>query len=286
MQNIEQPQVEHTTISEDSGILRRSLTRMVVGVVLKGTMVIYHNSQRVEVTPNRVFLFEEGIHYLELLCKDGSYEHIIFPIESEVLRQTVVTMANSYNINCRSNHSCPKCRYKNFALCDLSAPLLNFFNSVANTSSIEDICTNPVFLQIKLSELLFLILSGDDNCVRKLLVRIANTEHNAFVQVVYSSVFTETSVGELAQQTNRSLSAFKKEFTACFNTSPHKWIVEQRLVQAEILLRSSSKSISEICDQCIFTNLSHFIRQFKNSYNSTPAEYRRAIREQKKRESE
>lgn len=286
MQSIAQPQIEHTVRNADSGILRRGITKMVVGVVLRGSMIIYDNQKRVIVEPNTLFFFGEGIHYLELICKDGCYEHIIFPIDAEMLRQELVTMTTNYNIKCCSNHSCPKCRYTNFAVSEISAVIKNFFDSVACALTKSDLCSCTAFQRIKLSELLLLLLSGDDNCVRRFLVRVANTEKSEFVQAVYSNIFTDISVKELAQHTNRSVSAFKKEFEACFNTSPHKWIVEQRLVRAEMLLRSSSMTLSEICGQCIFTNVSHFIRIFKNSYNVTPKAYRNAIMEQQKEESE
>jgi AraC-like DNA-binding protein len=79
----------------------------------------------------------------------------------------------------------------------------------------------------------------------------------------------------LAELTNRSLTSFKKEFKRLFNASPHRWIVEQRLDRAKIMLASTSRTVSEIGAECAFANISHFIKLFKHRYNETPASFRR-----------
>ena len=79
----------------------------------------------------------------------------------------------------------------------------------------------------------------------------------------------------LAEQTNRSLTSFKKEFKRLFNAPPHRWIIEQRLDRAKIMLSSTSRTVSEIGAECAFANISHFIKLFKQRYNETPASFRR-----------
>ncbi len=55
---------------------------------------------------------------------------------------------------------------------------------------------------------------------------------------------------------------------------PHKWFIRQRLMHSRLLLISTSKSISEIGNECTFPNTSHFIKLFKKEYQMTPATYR------------
>ena len=56
---------------------------------------------------------------------------------------------------------------------------------------------------------------------------------------------------------------------------PHKWwYIRQRLMHSRLLLISTSKSISEIGNDCTFPNTSHFIKLFKKEYQMTPATYR------------
>ena len=50
--------------------------------------------------------------------------------------------------------------------------------------------------------------------------------------------------------------------------------IRQRLMHSRLLLISTSKSISEIGNECTFPNTSHFIKLFKKEYQMTPATYR------------
>ena len=45
-------------------------------------------------------------------------------------------------------------------------------------------------------------------------------------------------------------------------------------MHSRLLLISTSKSISEIGNECTFPNTSHFIKLFKKEYQMTPATYR------------
>jgi AraC-like DNA-binding protein len=95
------------------------------------------------------------------------------------------------------------------------------------------------------------------------------------MNVVYGNIFNDVSVEMLAEQTNRSLTSFKKEFKRLFNAPPHRWIIEQRLDRAKIMLSSTSRTVSEIGAECAFANISHFIKLFKQRYHETPASFRR-----------
>ena len=55
---------------------------------------------------------------------------------------------------------------------------------------------------------------------------------------------------------------------------PEQRIIRQRLMHSRLLLISTSKSISEIGNECTFPNTSHFIKLFKKEYQMTPATYR------------
>ena len=55
---------------------------------------------------------------------------------------------------------------------------------------------------------------------------------------------------------------------------PHRWYIKQRLMHSRLLLISTSKSISEIGNECTFPNTSHFIKLFKKEFRMTPAAYR------------
>jgi AraC-like DNA-binding protein len=127
---------------------------------------------------------------------------------------------------------------------------------------------------IKLTELVYLIVSQEDCCLKSMMLRNVDTAHDNFEQTIYAHIFSDVSIEELASLTNRSLTSFKKEFKRHFVMPPHRWFIRQRLMQSRLLLISTSKSISEIGNECTFPNTSHFIKLFKKEYGITPALYR------------
>ena len=96
-----------------------------------------------------------------------------------------------------------------------------------------------------------------------------------FEHIIYSHIFSDISIEELASTCHRSLTSFKKEFKRLLDAPPHQWIIDQRLDKARILLASTSRTVSEIGAVCAFANISHFIKLFKQRYNETPATFRR-----------
>lgn len=74
---------------------------------------------------------------------------------------------------------------------------------------------------------------------------------------------------EFARLTGRSLSSFKRDFKAIFNTSPERWLRERRLAQAHYLLTEKGKKPSDIYYELGFENFSHFSHAFKQQYGYT-----------------
>ena len=84
-------------------------------------------------------------------------------------------------------------------------------------------------------------------------------------------------VEEFAKLCGRSLSAFKRDFKAVYNSSPSKWIKEKRLLYAKKLLLESDLNINQVCYDCGFINSSHFIKSFKERFNLPPHKFRSEI---------
>ena len=127
---------------------------------------------------------------------------------------------------------------------------------------------------IKMTELIYHIVSHDDGCIKSKILNNIDVEKESFEQLVFDNIFKDVSIEELASEANRSLTSFKKEFRKLFGLPPHKWFIRQRLMHARLLLISTSYSVSEIGAQCTFPNTSHFIKLFKKEYAMTPAAYR------------
>ena len=150
----------------------------------------------------------------------------------------------------------------------------NFFVNTNNYLRDEDFHRDETAENIKMTELIYLIASHEDCCIKSKLLSNVDAAKENFEQIVYDHIFKDISIEELSKLTNRSLTSFKKEFRRHFQMPPHKWYIRQRLMHSRLLLISTSKSVSEIGNECTFPNTSHFIKLFKKEYQMTPATYR------------
>lgn len=99
------------------------------------------------------------------------------------------------------------------------------------------------------------------------------------IKVMSENYLYNLKVEEFAKLCGRSLSAFKRDFNATFNTTPSRWIKSKRLEHAKNLICKSDLNINQICYDCGFINSSHFIKSFKEKYNAPPHKYRSDIKE-------
>ena len=221
-------------------------------------------------------VLDAGFHYEEnIMGVNGKFEQITFYISPDTLQQAIFGLNINYGLSFSSRHSCVKCSSLNFVSERADTPLHNFFVGINISLRNSGLLHNDVGQRIKLNELVYLILSGEDGCIRRKVLRSSDIDSGNFVNIIYENVFNDISIEMLAEMTNRSLTSFKKEFRRLFDAPPHRWIIEQRLDRAKILLASTSRTVSEIGAECAFTNISHFIKLFKLRYKETPAAFRR-----------
>ena len=260
---------------ENSGVRSTSTTRITIGYVLSGTKYIYYNDCCVPIKEGEVFVLDPGFHYEENnVGKSGSFESILFFLSAEMVQRSIFGLNLNYGLSFVSRHSCRNCSTYNFVSSEADAALRNFFLSIDLSLRNSGLLHNDVGQRIKLNELIYLILSGEDNCIKRRVLRSSDVLSNQFINIIYENLFNDVSVEELAELTNRSLTSFKKEFKRIFNMPPHRWIIEQRLNRARIMLTSTNRTVSEIGTECGFSNISHFIKLFKCRYNATPATFR------------
>lgn len=86
------------------------------------------------------------------------------------------------------------------------------------------------------------------------------------------------TLNQVASMINMSDSAFSHFFKKSTKRSFSKFLTDTRLGEACKLLLETQDSVSEICFQCGYTNLSNFNRLFKKYKGMTPVEYRRQLR--------
>lgn len=272
------PDVVKVVETSSEGIRSTNLSRMAIGFVVRGRKLIYHNDSSVVVGEGDMFWLDAGVHYEENVVEDELFEQIVFYVSPADLQRIIISLNSNYGLSCDSAHQCDACRRNNFVVCRPSVELHDFFVGVNQSFRRSDLRRNKIGSRIKLSELIYLIVSGEDSCLRRKIVAGADVVNGQFAKEIYNNVFNDVSIEILARKTNRSLTSFKKEFRRQFDVPPHKWFIDQRLQRAKVLLMSTNMTISEIGAECAFTNISHFIKLFKQRFDDTPASMRRKSR--------
>ena len=80
---------------------------------------------------------------------------------------------------------------------------------------------------------------------------------------------------DLAALTRLSASHVRRLFKKHLRTSPHQWLLRERLTHAQTLIADSTMPMAEIADICGFCDVYHFSREFKRSIGLPPAAWRR-----------
>lgn len=263
-----------------NGIQSHNLTRHGIGIVLKGKKLIYNGDNCKEVSRGDMFYLGSGHHYTEDIPEDNRpFEQIVFYYSPEKLSRIFANLSLTHGLKITKDHSCPNCYEQNHVIYPAWNIIKNFFTTV-NQYIRDGIFANDYTAEsIKMTELIYLIIAQKDCCLRTKLIENSDLQKENFEQIIHNNIFNDISIEELAKLCNRSLTSFKKEFKKHFFDPPHKWFIKQRLMHARLLLISSSKSISEIGNECNFPNTSHFIKLFKKEFGSTPAAYRTAHKE-------
>ena len=69
---------------------------------------------------------------------------------------------------------------------------------------------------------------------------------------------------------------FSREFRRAFGETPHQYLLTRRLERAAALLRSTDRSVIEICFDVGLRNVDSFTSSFRRVYGMTPTAYRAA----------
>ena len=269
------PSIEKYVSASNNGIETHKFTRCVIGYILNGEKYVYYDDKCYKFSQGDLFFLGMGCHYTKNIPAQGHpYEQILVRYTSEELQRILLHLNIAYKLNITNNHQCDDCRTLNHATMPGWSSIRRFFNHTNDYLTEDSFLHDPPAENIKITELIYLIASHEDCCIKSKLLSNVDAAKENFEQTVYDHIFKDISIEELSKLTNRSLTSFKKEFRRHFQMPPHKWYIRQRLMHSRLLLISTSKSISEIGNECTFPNTSHFIKLFKKEYQMTPATYR------------
>jgi AraC-like DNA-binding protein len=80
----------------------------------------------------------------------------------------------------------------------------------------------------------------------------------------------------LARAAYLSPAHFSREFRRAFGETPHQYLLTRRLERAAALLRSTDRSVADICFTVGLRSVGSFTTSFRRVYGSSPTGYRAA----------
>lgn len=89
----------------------------------------------------------------------------------------------------------------------------------------------------------------------------------------------DIKVSEMAEMTNLSYSYFSRVFKQYMNKSFSEYLSYVRISNAERILSSTDKAITEVAMECGFSATSYFIKQFKQQKGISPKQYRKKLKD-------
>jgi transcriptional regulator GlxA family with amidase domain len=81
-------------------------------------------------------------------------------------------------------------------------------------------------------------------------------------------------VDDLAEAAGLSRAHFSREFRRAFGESPHAYLLTRRLERASALLRTTDRSVADICFSVGLQSVGSFTTSFTRTFGTSPTAYR------------
>jgi AraC-like DNA-binding protein len=89
--------------------------------------------------------------------------------------------------------------------------------------------------------------------------------------------FEPLDVDDLARAAGLSRAHFSREFRRAFGESPHAYLLTRRLERAAALLRTTDRSVADICLSVGLQSIGSFTTSFTRHFGKSPTAYRAAF---------
>lgn len=138
---------------------------------------------------------------------------------------------------------------------------------------------DPSLLELKFRELVLTISDNPRNSelLSYFSLLLQEPQAASLEKVMEDNYCFNLKLEQFAQLSNRSLSAFKRDFEKQYHVTPGKWLLEKRLNHAMNLLSNAGRNVGEASYESGFENPSHFSRAFRQHFGIAPASVKQQI---------
>jgi AraC family transcriptional regulator len=106
---------------------------------------------------------------------------------------------------------------------------------------------------------------------------LAPWQERRATEILRANVRGSVTLKDVAQECGLSVGYFSHAFRRTLGVSPHRWLIEQRVVLSKEKLRDDRLTLSEVAMECGFSDQSHLTRAFRQTVGVSPGVWRRAL---------
>ena len=255
--------------SNDARQVKILVTTYLFVVVLSGEKIIHREHGDLHIGAGNAFFARKGAYlFSEILASADEYRTLVFCIDDSFLKKFLQAHPD---ITGKPGPISKEGIFQILLTPLLQASVQSLLPYFVHTSS-----HNESLLRLKLEEILLHIIDADSKGrFAAFLCGLQSTRRRNILKVMDEYYNKPLTLEEFAKLSGRSLSSFKRDFRALFQQSPRHWINSRRLEQARMILSSTDTSVSEVCFEVGFENISHFSQLFKKKYGCTPSSVKR-----------
>jgi AraC family transcriptional regulator len=97
------------------------------------------------------------------------------------------------------------------------------------------------------------------------------------LDLMHANLSVDLDLRSIAKESGYSRSHFLRLFRRVMGITPHQYLLQLRVQQAQRLIKENSSDLVDIALACGFSSHTHMSRMFRQAISVTPSEYRRAI---------
>ena len=216
--------------------------------------------QRFPVKPNDFVIINPQVEHTELSSPDEPLEYIVLGING-------LSFSNLTPVS-EGGHP-----FSFFNLRDEQKDILRYLNAMvqeatSQSMSYELVCHN-------LLEILLIKILRHQHFDLEVGKQSKATKDISFIKHYLETYYHESiQLEDLASMTHLSRCYISHSFKKEIGMSPMEYLIDIRIKESKILLRTTNYSISQVADIVGFTTPTYFSKQFRKSTGISPTDYR------------
>lgn len=246
------------------------ISNHVISMVLSGEQHIRtYEEELIKVKAGQALFVPRGMYYVsDLVPEGGTFRSMLFYFDDSIIQEFLSSVRVT---------ELDKKKLPNHIKFQVEPAVKLFSESIQSIYQNHQI-KNKNFLQLKLLEMLHLI-NGlvEEQKLADFLFRLTLPKKRNIRAFMEKNYDKPLKMEDYAYLTGRSLSTFRRDFKAFYDTTPQQWVKDKRLEKAVHLFQQKEKSVTEVSYEVGYENISYFIKEFRKKVGQSPKQYQLSI---------